>query len=370
MGHRNRLPGVDKTAVPGLKRELLNGLKRRFLTMSDGDDWTDGDDLTRRRILRGSAVTALGAAGLSSQASGLLGVNVDSSAGDAQVEVDESGASAEANLLGVEQIPTIEARDAVNIVAPTAVPESASGIRPGSQILVHHDDGVHGCSANFVWRDGGSLYLGTAGHCFLDGAPASSEFAEGNGDDVSGLTVTVCTNCTFGGATGLSVVRGQAVELGDVVYARQEEPGGGEGVGHDFGLVEIPSELEDLVDPSLPQFGGPTGEVDGAVPSGDPVVQYGAGVGNGETYLTQGSRGFSLGPGPADGSWTAGIRASPGDSGSALSAATDATTFEGDGAAGVLTHLTASGTAGTTVDRCVEMVAEDGLTSDLEVVLP
>jgi hypothetical protein len=333
----------------------------------------DSDDITRRRILRGSAITGLGAAGLSSQATGLLTVNVESSAGDARVEADESGVRATADAGEVEPVPPLDVVDEVETVAPTALPQSATGIRPGSQILIHHEDGsVAGCSANFVWRDtvDGSLYLGAAGHCFLQDAPASSEFAEGEGDDVSGVTVTVCTDCSFGGATGMNVVRGQAVELGDVAYARQEEPGGGEGVGNDFGLVAIPADAEHLVDPSLPQFGGPTGSVDGVVPAGDPVVQYGAGVGNGETYLTQGSRGFSLGAGPAEGSWAAGVRASPGDSGSALSVATDATSFEGAGAAGALTHLTASGTAGTTVDRCVEMVARDGFTSKLEVVLP
>lgn len=334
---------------------------------------SDSDDLTRRRILRGSAIAALGAGGLSTQASGLLSVNVESSAGDVEAEADESGARAGADLEGVEPVPPLDVVDETETVAPTALPQSATGVRPGSQILVEHDDGsVAGCSANFVWRDagGGSLYLGAAGHCFLQNAPASAEFAEGDGDDVGGLTVTVCTDCSFGGATGMNVVQGEVIELGDVVYARQEEPGGGEGVGNDFGLVEIPADAEHLVDPSLPQFGGPTGAVDGVVPAGDPVVQYGAGVGNGETYLTQGSRGFSLGAGPSDGSWAAGIRASPGDSGSALSAATDAVSFEGDGAAGVLTHLTGGGTAGTTVDRCVEMVAEDGLGVDLEVVLP
>lgn len=333
------------------------------------------DDLTRRRILHGSVITALGVGGLSSQASGLLDVNVETTEGGAEAGVDESGVHAETDLTDaeVERIPTLDVEDGVETVPATAVPESASGIRPGSQILVEHADGsVAGCSANFVWRDAadGSLYLGAAGHCFLGEAPASTEFAEGEGDDVGGLTVTVCTDCSFGGATGMNVVRGEAVELGDVVYARQAEPGGGEGVGHDFGLVEIPAEAEGLVDPSLPQFGGPTGAVDGAVPGGEPVVQYGAGVANGETYLTQGSRGFSMGAGPNDGSWVAGIRASPGDSGSALSAATDAVSFDGAAAAGVLTHLTGSGTAGTTVDRCVEMVAEDGLTSNLEVVLP
>ncbi|QLD88887.1 hypothetical protein HWV07_07525 [Natronomonas salina] len=318
---------------------------------------SDRDDITRRSIIRAGAAGALGAAGLTGQAAGLTDVT------------DTLDSTTDVSI--VERIPLLDVDDQVQTVAPTAFPERATGIRPGSQILVERDGTVGGCSANFVWEDGdGTKYLGAAGHCFLGDAPASSEYAQGEGDDVTDVTVTVCIDCTFGGLTGMNVVQGEGVELGDVVYARQEELGGGEGVGHDFGLVEIPAEAEHLVDPSLPQFGGPTGTVDGVVPAGDPVVQYGAGVVNGETYLTQGSRGLSLGAGPSEGSWIAGIRATPGDSGSALSAATDLTSYEGGPSAGVLTHITTNGTAGTTIDRCKDMVSEDGFSDNLQVVLP
>lgn len=330
----------------------------------------DDDKSTRRSILRSSAVTVLGVGGLTGQATALplVGDVLDTTTDNDSTDDSDD----DSELLGVEQVPLLDVDQGVETVAPSAVPERATGIRPGSQLLIERDGGTAGCSANFVWRDvdDGSLYLGTAGHCFLQDAPAASEFAEDEGDDVSGLTVMVATDGTFGGALSMNFVEGGVVELGDVVYARQEEPGGGEGVGNDFGLVEIPADAEHLVDPSMPQFGGPDGTVDGAVPGGEPVVQYGAGVLNGETYLTQGSRGLSEGAGPNDGSWVAAIRASPGDSGSALSAATSVLSYEGDAAAGALTHLTSSGTAGTTIDRCLEMVAADGLGKDLEVLQP
>lgn len=338
---------------------------------------TGRDNISRRRLLRTGAATGLAAAGLTGQATGLLGVSVDTSAGGTEATVDGSGVDVEtdtdADLEVVEQIPQLVLDQPLETVAPTAIPERAAGIRPGSQILVEREGSTAGCSANFIWRDAasGSLYLGAAGHCFLQDAPAAAEFAKGEGDDVSDVTVAVATDGTFGGALAMNLVDVAPVELGDVVYARQEEPGdGGEGVGHDFGLVEIPPEIDHLVDFSMPQFGGPDGTVDGVVPDGDPVVQYGAGVVNGETYLTQGSRGISLGAGPNDGSWTAGIRATPGDSGSALSAATGLISYDGDAAAGVLTHITTMGTAGTTIDRCLEMVDEDGVGLDLEVVQP
>jgi len=191
--------------------------------------------------------------------------------------------------------------------------------------------------------------------------------------------VWVCADCDFGGATTVFGVRGagrqvgaedtvEVIELGDVVYARQEEPGGGSGVGHDFGLVKIPEDKRDLVDPSMPQWGGPTGVSLDPVPEGEPVHQYGAGVGNGEVFPTMGSTGVSFGGN--DDAWFAGIRASPGDSGSPLVGDEAASGPPvGGPAAGILTHLSSGGTAGTTIGRCKEMVREDiGL--DVEVVLP
>ena len=284
-------------------------------------------------------------------------------------------------------------------VAPTAVPEQASGIRPGSQMFIEYPDGTTaGCSANFVWRDGsgggggggngggppdhanghddddggssGDLYIGAAGHCFLPPDTNASKNAKRKEEDqddvynVKQLDVSVCADCTRGGLNGL-VVRGKTIDLGDVVYARQQLPDGS-AVGHDFGLVKIPSNAEPLVDPSMPQWGGPDGSLDGAAPPGSPVNQYGAGVGNGEVFATMGSSGASFGDGGTDGdAWFAAIRASFGDSGSPL---------VGDRsidrpAAGILTHLTTLGTAGTTIGRCKEMTAEDtGL--DIEVVQP
>ena len=65
---------------------------------------------------------------------------------------------------------------------------------------------------------------------------------------------------------------------------------------------------------------------------------------------------------PAPGRKTAGP-------GSPLQSTTAGTGPEGELAAGILTHITATGTAGTTMGRCREMVSTDvGL--DISVVLP
>jgi hypothetical protein len=311
------------------------------------------DEISRRSLLRASAATAAGVGGIGT-----------ASAGDT---VDRSESA--------ERIPCLAVEDETTTVAAGGAPELATGIRPGSQMFIEYPDGTTaGCTANFVWQDGwGDRYIGAAGHCFLPDDTNASENAtrdgedDGDGYDVSQLSVAVCEDCTFGGATGL-IVRGTTIELGDVAYARRTLPDGS-AVGHDFGLVRIPSAADSAVDPSMPQFGGPTGVSDGAVAAGTPVNQYGAGVGNGEVFASQGSNGVSEGDLGSPESWFAAVRASPGDSGSPLQSTTAGTGLEGELAAGILTHLTATGTAGTTIGRCREMVSTDvGL--DISVVLP
>jgi hypothetical protein len=316
---------------------------------------------TRRRLLKASTATAIGF--------GAIGTTAASDGNPDDPKEDN-----------YDQIPPLDLSDIelqLESVSPNGVPEEADGIRPGSQMFIEDDDGTAGCTANFIWRDTTDpkepLYIGAAGHCFLGNAPASESDARDHedGDDVSDLSISVCADCTFGGATGLSVIEGTVIELGDVAYARQSNPekDNDGGVGHDFGLVAIPAEMEEVIDPSLPQFGGPDGVLAGAVPEGELVNQYGAGVANGEVFPTQGSTGVSLGDGGSPESWFSALRASPGDSGSPLVEGLDGGK-DGGAAAGILTHLSTNGTAGTTMQRCKEMPDEDNAGFDLEVVQP
>lgn len=313
---------------------------------------------TRRNLLR---VGAAGVAGL-----GGLGVAAaDGSAVDVSDDLRES-----AEPLGPRDLSGLDDRTET-LSAAESIPETSSGIGPGSMLLIERDGSTAGCTANFVWESGGSYYLGAAGHCFLADANAG-ENTDPNGDSLDDVTVRVgLDDFTFGGFTALSGLQGTTFELGDIVYARQANDDG-TGVGHDFGLVEIPDAAvnEGFVDPSLPQFGGPTGVVQsGALPEGEAMCQYGNGVGNGEVFATKGRRGVSLGDLGDYRSWYAAIRGSPGDSGSAILGADPTASPEGTLAAGALTHLTARGTAGTTIERCKEMASEDvGL--DISVVLP
>jgi hypothetical protein len=260
---------------------------------------TDRDDPTRRGVLR-SGVAALGAGALTGEAraddgtDGLLGGQRDQRGRDARAEADEITTPGDApGADDLQQIPTIDLASSVETALATALPEAATGIRPGSQLFVERDGAVSACSANFVWRDAsdGTRYLGAAGHCFLGSEPAAPAFIDdgasedgasddgasddgtsddpgsdedGGGTDLDDLTVSVCTECTFGGFTGQSV-GGPTVELGDVVYARQQNADGTQ-VGYDFGLVEIETEeVSELLDRSMPTWGGPSqgsGEID------------------------------------------------------------------------------------------------------------
>lgn len=345
-------------------------------------------NFTRRTLLRASAV-AVGGAGV-----------VGSAAGARTEGVADSN--------GFRQIPAVDLTDAemdteTITTASEPVPAKAKGLRPGSQMFIELPSGTFGCTANFIWRDQGesstqgddadsadadgeaiqesgtgssgqdSYFIGAAGHCFLPGDKNASDNAQRDGEtdeDTFDLdkveSVTLCKECTFGGFSGF-IVGGEVYELGDVVYARQNLPDGSE-IGHDFGLVSIPEDLLPAVDPSMPQFGGPTGVEQGAVPQGDTICQYGAGVGNGEVYPTMASRGASLGDLGEPASWHGEIRASPGDSGSPIE---EYETGVGTTAGGILTHLDffPPATAGTTATRCIELPKEDGLDLNLEVVL-
>lgn len=348
--------------------------------------------LSRRRVLRASAAAAAGLGGIGTAAGSPVGT-----------DAPEDGAGGTYRRIPCRDFSDAEFR--TESVSSAAIPERAGGIRPGSQMFIERDDATAGCTANFVWRDtggpgeagessnadraeseavpGGDLYIGAAGHCFLTDGPASENAAREHedGEDVSGYSVSVCRECTVGGATGL-IVRGEVVELGEIVYARQvnPDPDDDSGVGHDFGVVRIPEEKADLVDPSLPQWGGPRTVSETAVPEGEPVHQYGAGVANGEVFPTMGTSGVSRGDNGTYESWYAALRASPGDSGSPLVSSDPASApSTGDAAAGILTHISWTappdpdtgevGIAGTTIGRCTEMPREDGVDLDLAVVL-
>ncbi|MGH9197543.1 MAG: hypothetical protein ACRD1T_17600, partial [Acidimicrobiia bacterium] len=245
----------------------------------------------------------------------------------------------------------------VNIVSPQhlPVPSASSKIGPGAYLLLHRPDGSFLCTANFIWRSGPVLYVGAAGHCFLQEGKTSTH-GPGADYDPALTRVEICiSNCTFGGQLG--AIFGDFLELGRVVYARQTRDG--EDVGNDFGIVEIPASVPwEWMDPSIPVWGGPSSIED--VSRGARVCLYGNGTGSGETFATKARTGLGQDVSSSGDSWSALIPSTPGDSGSAVVTCDPAEGgFHGRGAAGILTHFGLSGEVfsifGTTTRRAADM---------------
>jgi hypothetical protein len=156
---------------------------------------------------------------------------------------------------------------------------------------------VVGCTANFIFTDGTSKYVGTARHC----------------SDGVGTRVAMQVDTTT------------IADIGTVVT---QTPG--EGVpGTDFALIKIDADVVQKwgVDPAIPVVGGPNGVYTGCGP--EPIKYYGHGYG---VAVSQGKPGGGLATNwNNDGfGWTG--TGLPGDSGSGVVTSTGQ-------AAGDLTHL-------------------------------
>ena len=133
------------------------------------------NEIPRRRLLRtGAAVTA--------------GLGV----------VGTAGAS-ENDTVEIEgQIPCVDLTDVedrtTTISASEPLPESATGIRPGSQMFIEYPDATAGCTANFIWRDT-STALGGDGADGSDdsGDPDDSDDPD-DPDDSSGSRTPITSN--------------------------------------------------------------------------------------------------------------------------------------------------------------------------------
>lgn len=251
------------------------------------------------------------------------------------------------------------------VVAPLLLPGEAENVGPGSAILITIPGaGTFGCTANFVWEAGGTRYLGAAGHCFLP-EDRSATHGPGADFDASGVTVDACfADCD--GSFQTSSLVGQWVRLGRVAYARQADASG-EGVGNDFGIVEIPATMHNSIRTSMPAWGGPHGSA--SLGLGDLGCHYGHGLLVGELFPTKARVG--VGGGSTEAYWVGDFAAAFGDSGSGMQRCElGLVGLHGTSAVGVLTHLGASVDPatgehgfvfGTTMTRAVQMASEAGL---------
>jgi hypothetical protein len=150
---------------------------------------------------------------------------------------------------------------ALVIALCAAAPASAQGeIHPGVQTFT---EGAQ-CTANFIFSDGASSYIGQAAHCSSTGAAN-----ETNGCEAESLP------------NGTRVEIDGAGQPGTMVYnswlAMQAAGETNEGAcwGNDFALVRIDPADAGKVSPSVPFFGGPTGLRTEPTATGDDVYSYG-----------------------------------------------------------------------------------------------
>lgn len=237
------------------------------------------------------------------------------------------------------------------------LPTGSVGLGPGTYLLSDIDGQTFLCSANWVWAAGGAYYLGAAGHCFLPEG-ATSTHGPDRDHDASGVAVRACVrNCEFSGGLDFAL-GGTTVALGPVVYARQTKNGAD--IGNDFGLVRIPDHLIGEIRAAMPVWGRAAGGTKDVSP-GDVTCLYGNGLAVGEAYLTKARMGTGI-VSLADGSWRAAMPSLMGDSGAAV-ATCRATlgSVDADRAVGVLTHLSGSGIAGTSMGKAQQLAREAGL---------
>jgi hypothetical protein len=206
----------------------------------------------------------------------------------------------------------------------TWAPASSAQVHPG---VMTYTDGAQ-CTANFVYTDGATTYLGQAAHC--SGTGGSTET---NGCDSGSLPLG--TPVTFNGFTGTMVYNSW------LAMQKAGEKDANTCDYNDLALIKLPADALATTNPSVPFFGGPTGLGSGTT-SGDDVYSYqNSSLRLGISQLSP-KQGISLGD--TGGGWsttvytlTPGI---PGDSGSGFLDATGK-------AFGVLSTITIAPLAGS-----------------------
>jgi hypothetical protein len=206
------------------------------------------------------------------------------------------------------------------------------GIRPGAWILLLSGGGIGWCSAAHVYGSAGSYDISTAGHCGKTGDVATVIAAFGNRDSVAGPVL--------------------------LDFGKFASSTGDAGIGKDWALIDIYSQYQNLVTPTMAFWGGPRGMYTktgslvsvrvlegnrikpGVTVTPDPflaqaIVHYGhgAGIGAGGTPRAGGAIHW----GASHFMFSGAI--SPGDSGSGANTLLGDTVGANMEAAGIITHI-------------------------------
>jgi hypothetical protein len=137
---------------------------------------------------------------------------------------------------------------------PTGVERPPVGIGPGTWLIslfcsniggVQVPDGFAWCTANFVFQNGSTYGLGTAGHCGAAGALASP---------VTAVVTPPPEVCADGGSCEPGIYA-----IGTFSIVRNN------GLGDDFAMISIYPQFNSWMRPAMPVFGGPTGAYTGGL---------------------------------------------------------------------------------------------------------
>jgi hypothetical protein len=222
---------------------------------------------------------------------------------------------------------TASALLAGSLLASVALAPSAAAWAPAATATVHPGvqtfTGGAQCTANFVFADGATVYLGQAAHCSGTGGSTDTNGCQ-SGSLPIGTPVEVTGATRPGTLVYNSWLTMQSLGESDPNTCQY----------NDLALIRIDPADVGRVNPSVPFWGGPTGIDSNGTAALDQVYSYGNSSLRLGLALLSPKRGFSLGD--AGGGWshnvvtlTPGI---PGDSGSAFLSA-------GGTALGVLSTL-------------------------------
>ena len=211
-------------------------------------------------------------------------------------------------ILAFTAVPAAEAATP----APQWAPAATATIHPGIQMFT---DGAQ-CTANFVFSDGVSTYVGYAAHCAGTGAATDT-----NGCSTKSLPLG--TRVTFNRGANL-VSEGTQVGTGTLAYSSwlAMQKAGEKNADicdyNDFALVKVDAAYVGSVNPSVPFWGGPVALSTQGTTTGESIYSYGNSLLRGGVELLSPKRGTSLGDDA--GGWTHTVYTVtpgiPGDSGS------------------------------------------------------
>ncbi|HEX8157119.1 MAG TPA: serine protease [Solirubrobacteraceae bacterium] len=142
--------------------------------------------------------------------------------------------------------------------APTAVAAPSGAIHPGVQT---YTSGAQ-CTANFVFADATSTYIGQAAHCSGTGAANKT-----NGCTTSSLPLGTPVTVTGASRPGTLVYNSW------LAMQAAHETDGSACAFNDFALIRLDPADSDKIDPTMPGLGGPNGVGGAAV--GAAVFSYG-----------------------------------------------------------------------------------------------